>query len=259
MQYTSRSQGRMKTTVGGENDALSPTGHPLQLECRALSNAACAWRQATLPPSAWLGPVFLLRRYKGAQEIWRVSGLLERALGWNPESRPACRWVLWGVSVQVSKGPFSRSKNEKADQKCWKHPSCIASCVILWIWLLQFHSSSGKDTLCLCFWAESIHPLPSLSQSIICEIADKPIPSSAMGNCYPAFLIISSLCCSVPKSRLTLFNPVDCSTPGFTVLHHLLIFAQALVHWVHDAIQPSHPLSPPSPPAFSLSQHQGLF
>ena len=63
------------------------------------------------------------------------------------------------------------------------------------------------------------------TQSIICEIADKPIPSSAMGNCYPAFLIISSLCCSVPKSRLTLFNPVDCSTPGFPVLHHLPEFA----------------------------------
>ena len=53
--------------------------------------------------------------------------------------------------------------------------------------------------------------------------------------------------------------PMDCSTPGFPILHHLLQFAQTHVHWVSDAIQPSHLLSPPSPPAFSLSQHQGLF
>ena len=47
--------------------------------------------------------------------------------------------------------------------------------------------------------------------------------------------------------------------PGFLVFHHLLEFAQTHVHWVGDAIQPSHPLSSTSPPAFNLSQHQGLF
>ena len=52
---------------------------------------------------------------------------------------------------------------------------------------------------------------------------------------------------------------MDCSTPGFPILHSLPEFAQTYVHWVSDAIQPSHPLSPPSPPAFNLSQHQGLF
>jgi len=51
---------------------------------------------------------------------------------------------------------------------------------------------------------------------------------------------------------------MDC-TPGLPVLHQLLEFAQTHVYWVSDAIQPSHPLLPPSPPAFNLSQHQGLF
>ena len=51
---------------------------------------------------------------------------------------------------------------------------------------------------------------------------------------------------------------MDCSTPGFLVLPHLLERAQTHVHWVNDAIQPSCPLSSPSP-ALSLSQHQGLF
>ena len=60
-------------------------------------------------------------------------------------------------------------------------------------------------------------------------------------------------------SHVQLCNPMDCSIPGFPVLHHLLEHAQTHIHWVSDAIQPSHPLSSPSPPAFNLSQHQGLF
>ena len=52
---------------------------------------------------------------------------------------------------------------------------------------------------------------------------------------------------------------MDCSTPGLPVHHQLPEFTQAHVHWVSDAIQPSHPLSSPSLPAFNLSQHQGLF
>ena len=52
---------------------------------------------------------------------------------------------------------------------------------------------------------------------------------------------------------------MDCSIPGFPVHHTLPELAQTHVHRVSDAIQPSHPLSSPSPPAFNLSQHQGLF
>ena len=66
-------------------------------------------------------------------------------------------------------------------------------------------------------------------------------------------------CCSVAQLCLTLCNPMDYNTPGFPVFHCLLVFAQTHIHWVGDAIQPSHPLSPPSPPALSLFQHQGLF
>ena len=63
---------------------------------------------------------------------------------------------------------------------------------------------------------------------------------------------------SVDKSCLTLCNPMDWSTPGFPVLHYLLEFAQNHVLWVSDALQPSHPLSSPSPPELNLSQHKGL-
>ena len=54
-------------------------------------------------------------------------------------------------------------------------------------------------------------------------------------------------------------RPMDWSTPGFPVLHQLLELAQTHVHRVSDAIQPSHPLSSPSPPTFNLSQHQDIF
>ena len=55
-----------------------------------------------------------------------------------------------------------------------------------------------------------------------------------------------------------LVTPTDCNTPGFPVHHQLLELTRTHVHWVGDAIQPSHPLLSPSPPTFNLSQHQGL-
>ena len=63
---------------------------------------------------------------------------------------------------------------------------------------------------------------------------------------------------SVSQSCLIHCNPMDCSMPGFPVHHQYPERAQTHVHWVGDAIQPSHPLSFPSPPAFNLSQNQGL-
>ena len=61
---------------------------------------------------------------------------------------------------------------------------------------------------------------------------------------------------SVTQSCLTLWDCMDCSTPGFPVQHQLPEFTQTHVCWLSDAIQPSHPLSCPSPPTFNLSQHQ---
>ena len=63
---------------------------------------------------------------------------------------------------------------------------------------------------------------------------------------------------SADQLHPTLCDPMDFSTPGFPVHHQLPELAQTYVHRVGDAIQPSHPLSSPSP-AFNLSQHQGLF
>ena len=76
---------------------------------------------------------------------------------------------------------------------------------------------------------------------------------------YFFFLISSYQFSSVAQLCLTLCNPMDCSMPGLPVHHQLPELAQTHVHQVGDSIQPFHPLSSPSTPAFNLSWHQGLF
>ena len=70
---------------------------------------------------------------------------------------------------------------------------------------------------------------------------------------------ILSCCCSVTKLCPTLWGAMDCSMPGLPVHHQLPESTQTHVHWVGDAIQPSHPLLSPSPSALNPSQHQGPF
>ena len=69
----------------------------------------------------------------------------------------------------------------------------------------------------------------------------------------------SSLSSVQSLSHVRLCNPMSCSTPGLPVHHQLPESTQTHVHWISDAIQPSHPLSSPSPPVLNFSQHQGLF
>ena len=76
---------------------------------------------------------------------------------------------------------------------------------------------------------------------------------------YYSYYIVSIYFSSVAQSCPTLCDPMSHSTPGLPVHHQLLEFTPTHVHWVSDAIQPSHPLLSPSPPALNLSQHQGLF
>ena len=93
---------------------------------------------------------------------------------------------------------------------------------------------------------------------------EQHIPPALQQQSSLAFLISALLrpgwwWCSVTQSCPTLGDTMDCSTPGFPVLRHLPEFAQTHVHCIGEAIQPSHPLSSPSPPTFNLSQHQDLF
>ena len=106
---------------------------------------------------------------------------------------------------------------------------------------------SNSTPRCVCKRNVCVYPCKALYQTFII---------------VKSWLLINTMncCCSVAQSCLTLCDPVDCSTPGSSVLHYLLELAQTHVHWVGDAIQSSHPLSSPSPLALHLIEmHQSLF
>ena len=123
---------------------------------------------------------------------------------------------------------------------------------------LPFHS-------CLCSSVIATQDLPAFS--IWNNLPTPPAPGNFRCLAVPSGdqethgyrALDMRLCCLVTKSCPTLCDSMDGSTPGFPILYHLLEFAQTQVHWVSGTIQPSHPLSSPSPPAFNLSWHQVLF
>ena len=95
----------------------------------------------------------------------------------------------------------------------------------------------------------------SRNQTLVCYISC--IIAGGFFTTSPAWEAL--ICChSVVESCPTLCHSIDCSIPWFPVLHYLLVFYQTHVHWVDAAIQPSHPLSSPFPPALNLSQHQSF-
>ena len=95
--------------------------------------------------------------------------------------------------------------------------------------------------------------MSSLHKVALSESHHLPTLISPNMTMWPFVVAVQSL------SRVWLCNPMHCSIPGLPVLHHLPEFAQTHVHWVSDNIQLSHPLLSPSPLAFNLPQHQGLF
>ena len=126
---------------------------------------------------------------------------------------------------------------------------------------IQEHRLSGLCDWGLIFKIRGSHRFHSrvLHRDVTQYTAGQYSISVSISYFSVRLIIFTSCCCSVAKPCLTLCNPMDCSTPGFPVLHYLPEFAQVHIHWVSDTIWPSHSLPPTSPLAFSLSQHQGLF
>ena len=112
-----------------------------------------------------------------------------------------------------------------------------------------------SNHLILCFLL-----LPSIFPSLRVYSSESAL--CIMWPKYWSFRLVSCIFCSVQFSHSVVsdsFLPHDCTMPGLPVHHQLPEHVQTHVHWVGDPIQPSHPLSSPSPPAFNLSQHQGIF
>ena len=101
-------------------------------------------------------------------------------------------------------------------------------------------------------------PLPLLSYTWR-TYSPKPPQKVAQRQPLPSQSALLQFSSVQSLSRVRLCDPMNCSTPGLPVHHQLLEFAQTHVHQIGDAIQPSHSLSSPSPPAPNPSQHQGLF
>ena len=121
------------------------------------------------------------------------------------------------------------------------------SCLLLELEVLKADSWNKKDECKVGVIKDKVKPKTRADTKI---------------NWNPIICIFYSCCnklLQISVQSLSLWKPVDCSTPGFPVLHHLLELAQIHVHGVGDAIQPSCPVLSPSPPAFNLSQHQDLF
>ena len=104
-------------------------------------------------------------------------------------------------------------------------------------------------------WTRDETSVPCIARRIL----NHCFPGGASGKEHACQCRIHESISSVAQSCPTLCDPKDCIMPGLPVPHQLWELAQTHVHWIGDAIQPSHPLLFPSPPAFNLSYHQGLF
>ena len=176
----------------------------------------------------------------------------------EPGIQTPIRWLFWGASLP----------------SCWSAGSPI--------WSLFLASTPRlSDSLAPCVASraslDSVMPWPAWNSKRVAESRQKTgrgprqlggsseLPSMTPKVPWPqpgGTVIRSGVqfrSIQFTQSCLTLCNHMDCSTPGFPVHHHLLEFTQTHDYWVGDAIQPSRPLSAPSPPAFNLSQHQSLF
>ena len=141
--------------------------------------------------------------------------------------------------------------------------SCACVCAHLCLILCDLKDGSPPGFLSMGFprqeyWSGLPVPPPGNLSELETEPASPALqvgslPLSHKGSPQKKwFSSVSQLC-------PTLCSSMDCSTPGFPVLHHLPELTQTYVHRVGDAIHPSHSLSSPSPPAFNLSQRQHLF
>ena len=147
-------------------------------------------------------------------------------------------WVMvLAPSTSTNRNPFHWSRKEEIEVTIglWCQYSCHQPSflnIFFKIWV-QSRWKSFKFLL---------HPMP--------------IPR----NHFLGTILLVSLVIVQSLNHVQLFvTPMDCSMPGFPILHYFPEFAKTCVHWVNDFIQPSHSLSPLSPPALNLSQHQGLF
>ena len=214
---------------------LSPDPKVLFPKCLNRTALSPLWNRCTVSillfgrPSCVYGKLFSMSVTEGAEKPSVFSapsgGVCRYVLKWQPGASLVAQWMKIHLPMQET----------QVQSLVQEDPTCLGATKPMYhnLW------TGAQGPVSCNHWACVPQPL-------------KPI--NKRNHCNK-----EALCrCSVTQSCQTLCHPMDCSMPGFPVLHHLLELAQTQVHWVGDAIQLSHPLSSPSP-ALNLSQHQGLF
>ena len=204
------------------------------------------------------------------QSCWLHPGTTDsRLLKWNNKCLCSSSPLLKGWSTdyhQTTKCELLAHNEKSTEASFQKHFSNFNSNFSLWNIALQEieilkkkngPSHSGKTFKSLLWGSKftSLHKsLGTKNIRGLSIIQDNVVYTSPL--IFSPILKAVQFSCSVMSDSLW---PMDCSTAGFPVHHQLPELAQTQFHWVSDAIQPTHPLSSPSPPTFNPSQHQGLF
>ena len=164
-------------------------------------------------------------------------------------------WLVWNPKIFSQKVSSSRCPYLPSSQRSLFAVQVflrfVSSCSFLWNIFSKYMVLNGSKGTYFWFVVKLSFPFLFCVYSVMRK--EKWVKLSHINNNESVHFS------SVAQLGPTLCDPMDCSTPGLPVHHQLPEFTQTHVHWVGEAIQPSHPLLSPSPPALNLSQHQGLF
>ena len=163
---------------------------------------------------------------------------------------PVCRPFTLNTRTHAWKHPYQKRWRPGAPRAGWRAAWGMDSPAQICLILPQ-----AEISVSLSAW-EHIYIVPGF---LVTLPQDRKWGLSCRSTTWSVHRWKKSQLSSVAQSCPTLCDPMDCSRPGFPVHHQFPEFTQSHVHWVGDAIQPSHPLLSCSPPAFNLPQHQGLY
>ena len=183
---------------------------------------------------------------------------------WKKRERNVKETSPWGQNKMVPHGGLhlhKRGKNTSSGNYKLYKDFYLSTCISLKDNQMAWNKNNIKHSCSYNTWTDEIHnnnikKSQEKGMKVCCQSSHT---SFKMVYCWKETVIKIHSISSVAQSCPTLCDPMNSSTPGLPVHHQLPEFTQTHVHRVGDAIQPSHSLWSPSPPALNLSQHQGLF
>ena len=252
-----------------ESDTTEWLHFQFSLSCIGEGNGSPLWCSCLENPrdrGAWWAAIY------GVTQSWTWLNWLSSSsssvymglLQWLSSKESTCNA---GTAGTMSLIPASRRSTGGVNGNSLQYP-CLKNPMDRGAWQTTVHRvtksqvqlkrfSSSSSVYMSILISQFAPPSSSLTGSVLYVLLF--IPDLQIGSSTIFLDSISVQFSSIIQSCMILCNPMHCSMPGLPVHHQLLELTQTHVHRVSDAIQPSHPLSSPFPPAFNLSQHEGLF